>query len=324
MKATVTPGGGLFGPQSITWRVHTETPAWPAALRAFQLQALHPRTIRGLAQNCLLDDPEVAHARLRHHLDLLAVRTFGTREQAEHAYERVRRVRARLVGLDPDTGTLFRLDERENLCWAHCAEVSSHLELARRSGVRLSAAERDAYVAEQRHTALLAGLADAPGDTAELEARIEETRPLLAATEEARQAVRRSVSPPLSLKLASRTPALALRLALRTPSVALGLAFQEPSLVLGLALRESSLALGSLPAAGALAFATLPGWARRMYGCHGGPAADHAAGYAAGTALKALRAALLALPERLVAPEISAARGLMRAVTEASGADAAA
>ncbi|MEU8399089.1 oxygenase MpaB family protein [Nonomuraea sp. NPDC048892] len=291
MKATVTPGGGLFGPQSITWRVHTETPAWPAALRAFQLQALHPRTIRGLAQNCLLDDPEVAHARLRHHLDLLAVRTFGTREQAEHAYERVRRVHARLVGLDPDTGTLFRLDEQENLAWAHCAEVSSHLELARRSGVRLSAADRDAYVAEQRHTALLAGLADAPGDTAELEARIEETRPLLAATEEARQAVRRSVSPPLSLKLALRTPALA---------------------------------LGSLPAAGALAFATLPGWARRMYGCHGGPVADHAAGYAAGTALKALRAAALALPERLVAPEIRAARGLMRAVTEASGADVAA
>ncbi len=291
MKATVTLGGGLFGPQSITWRVHTETPAWPAALRAFQLQALHPRTIRGLAQNCLLDDPEVAHARLRHHLGLLAVRTFGTREQAEHAYERVRRVHARLVGLDPDTGTLFRLDEQENLAWAHCAEVSSHLELARRSGVRLSAADRDAYVAEQRHTALLAGLADAPGDTAELEARIEETRPLLAATEEARQAVRRSVSPPLSLKLALRTPALA---------------------------------LGSLPAAGALAFATLPGWARRMYGCHGGPVADHAAGYAAGMALKALRAAALALPERLVAPEIRAARGLMRAVTEASGADVAA
>ncbi|MEV0160987.1 oxygenase MpaB family protein [Nonomuraea fuscirosea] len=326
MKATVTPGGGLFGPQSITWRVHTETPAWPAALRAFQLQALHPRTIRGIAQNCLLDDPEVAHARLRHHLDLLAVRTFGTREQAEHAYERVRGLRARLRGLDPGTGTLFRLDEQENLRWAHCAEVSSHLEVARRSGVRLSAAERDAYVAEQRRVALLAGLADAPGDTAELDACVDALRPGLAATEEARRAVRRSVSPVLPLRLDLLTQPLALLtqpLALLTQPLALltrplGF-FTEP-----LALLARPLAIGSLPAAGALAFATLPGWARRMYGCHGGQAADHAAGYAAGTMLKALRAASLALPERLVAPEISAARGLMRAVTEASGADVAA
>ncbi|MEV5888765.1 oxygenase MpaB family protein [Nonomuraea fuscirosea] len=319
MKATVTPGGGLFGPQSITWRVHTETPAWPAALRAFQLQALHPRTIRGIAQNCLLDDPEVAHARLRHHLDLLAVRTFGTREQAEHAYERVRRLRARLLGLDPDTGTLFRLDEQENLRWAHCAEVSSHLEVARRSGVRLTAAERDAYVAEQRRAALLAGLADAPGDTAELDACVAALRPGLAATEEARQAVRRSVSPALSLRLDLFTQALALvrqPLELFTQPLAL---VRQP-----LVLLTQPLALGSLPAAGALAFATLPGWARRMYGCHGGRAADHAAGYAAGTALKALRAASLALPEGLVAPEIRAARGLMRAVTEASAADVAA
>lgn len=312
VKATVTPGGGLFGPQSITWRVHTETPAWPAALRAFQLQALHPRTIRGITQNCLLDDPEVAHARLRHHLDLLAVRTFGTREQAEHAYERVRGLRARLRGLDPGTGTLFRLDEQENLRWAHCAEVSSHLEVARRSGVRLSAAERDAYVAEQRRVALLAGLADAPGDTAELDACVDALRPGLAATEEARRAMRRSVSPALPLRLALLTRPLGF--------------FTQPLALVNqpLALLARPLTIGSLPAAGALAFATLPGWARRMYGCHGGQAADHAAGYAAGTMLKALRAASLALPERLVAPEISAARGLMRAVTEASGADVAA
>lgn len=236
VKATVTPGGGLFGPQSITWRVHTETPAWPAVLRAFQLQALHPRTIRGIAQNCLLDDPEVAHAWLRHHLDLLAVRTFGTREQAEHAYERVRGLRARLLGLDPGTGTLFRLDEQENLRWAHCAEVASHLEVARRSGVRLSAAERDAYVAEQRRVALLAGLADAPGDTAELDACVDALRPGLAATGEARRAVRRSVSPALPLRLALLTQPFAL---LTRP---LGF-FTEP-----LALLARPLAIGSLPA----------------------------------------------------------------------------
>ncbi|MEV4170380.1 oxygenase MpaB family protein [Nonomuraea sp. NPDC049709] len=287
MKATVTPGGGLFGPRSITWRVHTETPGWPAVVRAFQLQALHPRTIRGIAQNCLLDDPEVARARLRRQLDFVAVRTFGTREQAEHAGERARRVHARLIGLDTDTGTLFRLDEEENLRWAHCVEVSSHLEVAGRSGVPLTRAERDAYVAEQRRSARLVGLGDVPADTAELDDYLAGMRPYLAATVEARDALRRSVSPQLSLRLAFLAPPLA---------------------------------LGSLPAAGALAFATLPGWARQMYGCRG----HRAAGYAADLALKALRAGAMALPERLVSPEIRAARGLMRAVTEARGADVAA
>ncbi|MGP3962525.1 oxygenase MpaB family protein [Nonomuraea sp. 3N208] len=287
MKATVTPGGGLFGPSSITWRIHTEALGWPAVLRAFQLQALHPRTIRGIAQNCLLDDPEVARARLRRQLAYLTVRTFGTREQAEQAAERVRRVHARLIGLDTDTGTLFRVDDEENLRWVHCAETSSHLEVALRAGVPLTGAEADGYVAEQRRSATLVGLRDVPGDVAELRDYLDGMRPYLSATDAARDALRRSVSPQLSLRLALLTPPLA---------------------------------LGSLPAAGALAFATLPAWAKEMYGRHGGKAAE----YAAGTALRALRAAAAALPERLVAPEIRAARGLMRALEHAPGADVAA
>ncbi|WP_170222874.1 oxygenase MpaB family protein [Nonomuraea turkmeniaca] len=287
MKAIVTPGGGLFGPQSITWRIHTEPLGWPAVLRAFQLQALHPRTIRGIAQNCLLDDPEVARARLRRQLAFIAVRTFGTREQAEQAAERVRRVHARLIGLDTDTGTLFRVDDEENLRWVHCVETSSHLEVALRAGVPLTAADADAYVAEQRRSASLVGLRDVPGDVTELRDHLDGMRPYLAATDEARDALRRSAGLQMSWRLALLAPPLA---------------------------------LGSLPAAGALAFATLPAWAKEMYGCHAGGAAE----YAAGTALKALRAAAAALPERLVAPEIRAARRLMRAVAHAPGAGVAA
>ncbi|MGI5289312.1 oxygenase MpaB family protein [Nonomuraea polychroma] len=312
MKATVTPGGGLFGPQSITWRIHTESLGWPAVLRALQLQALHPRTIRGIAQNCLLDDPEVARARLRRQLAFITVRTFGTREQAEQAAERVRQVHARLIGLDTDTGTLFRVNDEENLRWVHCVETSSHLEVALRAGVPLTGADADAYVAEQRRSASLVGLRDVPADVAELGDYLDGMRPYLSATDEARDALRRSVSPQVSwrlLRLWSRshgaplvTQATALRPRLAAP------------------LLTPPLALGSLPAAGALAFATLPAWAKEMYGWQTGKAAE----YAAGTALRALRAAAGALPERLVAPEIRAARALMRAVTPAPGADVAA
>ncbi|WP_327580739.1 DUF2236 domain-containing protein [Nonomuraea sp. NBC_00507] len=312
MKATVTSGGGLFGPTSITWRIHTEPLALPAVLRAFQLQALHPRTIRGIAQNCLLDDPEVARERLRRQLAYLTVRTFGTREQAEQAAERVRRVHARLIGLDTDTGTLFRVDDEENLRWVHCVETSSHLEVALRAGVPLTGAEADAYVAEQRRSASLVGLRDVPGDVPELRDYLEGMRPYLSATDEARDALRRSLSPQLSLRI----------LCLWSRSHGAPLVTQAAALRPKLAapLLTAPLALGSLPAAGALAFATLPEWAKEMYGCHAGKATE----YAAGTALKALRVAAAALPDRLVAPEIRAARGLMRALAGAPGADVAA
>ncbi|WP_165969863.1 oxygenase MpaB family protein [Nonomuraea terrae] len=277
---TVTPHGGLFGPRSITWRVHTEPLGPTAAVRAFQLQALHPRTIRGIAQNFLLDDPEEARARLRRVQDFVTVRTFGTLEQAEQAAERVRRAQARLVGLDPDTGTLFRVHDEENLRWVHCAEVSSYLEIALRAGLPLTPAEQDAYVAEQRLSARLVGLRDVPGDTAELAACLDDMRPRLAATPEARDALRRGMTPRPSLRPALR----------------------------------------SHTAAGALAYATLPGWAREMYGHSGDAAAEHAAG----AVLKALRRAAAAMPERLVAPEVRAARALMRPAADAAGADVAA
>jgi uncharacterized protein (DUF2236 family) len=288
VKATVTPGGGLFGPRSITWRIHTEAPAWPAVVRAVQLQALHPRTIRGIVQNFLLDDQESAGAWLKRRLGFIALRAFGTREQAEHACGQAREVHARLVGLDTGTGTLFRLDEPECLRWSHCAEVASHLEIARLSGVPLTPGERDAYVAEQRRAARLMGLDDVPGSAAELDDHIARMRPGLSVTGEARAVLRLLGN---------------LRPALRPP-----------------ALLAPPLGPGSLPAVGALAFATLPGWARRMYGCPG----DAAARYAAATALKALRAAASAMPQRLVAPEIRAARALMRAAARTPEADVAA
>ena len=41
---------GLFGPSSVTWRVHLEPVLWVAGLRALYLQALHPQVMRGTAQ----------------------------------------------------------------------------------------------------------------------------------------------------------------------------------------------------------------------------------------------------------------------------------
>ncbi len=282
MKATVTPSGGLFGPSSITWRIHTETFAWPSELRALLLQGLHPRVMRGIAQNCLLTDPEQAWARFRRGMDFAAVCVFGTEHEAERAAARVREIHARLIGLDPDSGTLFRIDDPEHLRWAHCVEAGSRLEVARRSGVPLTAAEADGYLDEQRRSAALVGLdpSSVPGSVAELEDYFDETRPTLKVCDDAHDMLRRTIMPRFSPRLALVAPPLT---------------------------------LGSLPAAGALAYATLPRWAQELYGLPGAAATD----LAADVVLRGLRLVATTLPDALTTPVIRDARRLMRATRTA-------
>ena len=83
------------------------------------------------------------------------------------AGRRVRTIHQALTGTDPD-GTRYRLDEPGLLLWVHCGEVASCVDIARRSRLPFSAAELDAFVAEQRASAELIGIdrSDAPTSSA--------------------------------------------------------------------------------------------------------------------------------------------------------------
>lgn len=114
--------------------------------------------------------------------------TYGTTAAAEKAGARVRGIHRRLTVTDPETGEPYRVDEPELLLWVHCAEIDSYLHVLRRSGFRLTDAQADRYVAENRVGARLVGLdpAGVPADQAELAAYFEKTLPELAAGTEAR------------------------------------------------------------------------------------------------------------------------------------------
>jgi hypothetical protein len=76
------PDDGLFGPDSVTWRVHLEPVLWVGGFRALLLQSLHPRMIRGTYQNWALFDPR--RARLHALPDLVGrPRRHGTRRKTE-------------------------------------------------------------------------------------------------------------------------------------------------------------------------------------------------------------------------------------------------
>jgi uncharacterized protein (DUF2236 family) len=74
---------GLFGPESVTWRIMSSRIMWVAVLRALYLQALHPRVIRGTLQNAAtITEPVDAWARLRRTRTFIETRTFGTTAEA--------------------------------------------------------------------------------------------------------------------------------------------------------------------------------------------------------------------------------------------------
>lgn len=259
---TLPPRAGVQppAPDSVSWRVHADPMMWVAGLRALYLQALHPRVIRGFLQNS--DYEHGSWQRLARTADYVGTTTYGTVEEAHRAAARVRRIHDRLSAVDPDTGERYGIGDPDLLLWVHCCEIDSYLDTVRRSGMRLTAADADRYVREQRWRAWMVGIDPlrAPVDRASLAACLAGYRPVLAATAEARAAARFVLLPPMrrSLELSPARPGWA-----------------------GIA---------------AVAFGLLPRWARRMYGL---PEPVPVAGPAAAVAARALRTGLLAVPRQL-------------------------
>jgi uncharacterized protein (DUF2236 family) len=251
---------GFFGPDSVTWRVHVDPTFSVGGLRALLLQALHPVAMDGVARNSgsFRTEPWPRLTRTAAYVDTL---TFGTRREALRAVRRVHGIHRRLGGTERTTGRSYRVDDPDLLLWVHCCEVDSLLSVARRAGVPLTDGDADRYVAEQVTAAVLVGAApgDVPRSVAELAAYFDRMRPSLAVTPAALDAARLILLPPMPAWVRYLTPARA--------------------------------AWGTLAS---LAFATLPRWARRMYRMPGLGLTD--AGATA--ALKALRQAMLALPQR--------------------------
>ncbi len=245
---------GLFGPRSVSWRVHAEPILWIAGLRALYLQSLHPRAIAGVVQNSdYRDDP---WGRLMRTAEYVGTVVYGTTEQAQRAGDRVRRLHARLRAVDPQTGEEFRIDEPELLMWVHVTEVESFVTTARRSGLSLTDDEVDLYLAEQVRAAELIGLdpRSVPSSTAAVEDYYALMRPSLALTQPAIDVARFLAVPPLPH---------------------------------GLAWTPVRPAWMSIAAAG---FGLLPRWARRLYRLPGLPTTDVAATLAARAGRLALRA----------------------------------
>jgi uncharacterized protein (DUF2236 family) len=200
---------GLFGPDSVTWRIHGDPAMALGGLRALLLQALHPLAMAAVAQHSTFrTDP---WGRLFRTGEYVASVTFGTTAEAEAAAARVRGVHRRLRGVEAESGVAYRVDDPHLLLWVHCSEVDSFLTAYRRCGARLTRADADRYVAEQVRAAALVGVPPeaCPDSAAALAAYFTRMRPQLRATAEARAAARFILAPPLPLPARPAWAALA-------------------------------------------------------------------------------------------------------------------
>ncbi len=261
---------GFFGPDSVTWRVHADPLLIVGGIRALLMQALHPLALAGVVEHSgFREDP---WGRLGRTAEFVATLSYGTRSDALKAAARVRGAHRGLVGIEPESGTPYQVDDPALLLWVHCCEVDSFLSTARRSGAELSDGDADGYLREQVRAAELVGIParDVPADRADLATYFTDVAPMLRATAEAKRALRFLLAPPMPTWVRVLTPA-------------------RP-------------AWGGIAT---LSFALLPSWARRMYRMPGVTTTDAAA--TAG--VRALRTSLQTLPARWrEGPALRAAR----------------
>jgi uncharacterized protein (DUF2236 family) len=201
---------GLFGPGSVTWRIHADPCSLVGGLRALIIQALNPLAMAAVEQHSdFRTDP---WGRLRRTSEFVTTTIFGDRASALAAGARIRAIHRRVRGIDSVTGLPYRADDPELLLWIHAVEVHSFYYAYRCFGGRLSDRDGDRYVREMVASAELVGLhaEDVPQSLDELRVYLRGYGKLCV-TPAARDGLKLVLSPPAPLagRMAWAVPAAA-------------------------------------------------------------------------------------------------------------------
>ena len=156
----------LCPPQGVAWRVHGDvTSMMVGGIAALLLQMLHPKALAGVWDHS--DFKHDMHGRLRNTARFIAVTTYGARDQAEAAIERVRRIHDHVHGTLPD-GTPYDANDPRLLAWVHVAGSAMFLDGWVRYGEPgMSLPDMDRYWAEVAPIGRMLGADPVPETTAD-------------------------------------------------------------------------------------------------------------------------------------------------------------
>ena len=176
----------LFERDSPIRMVHADIVAMMVGgIRGLLLQMLHPHALQGVLDHSNFRSD--MHGRLRRTARFIAVTTFGHRDDAQAAIERVNRIHAAVGGVLPD-GTPYSATDPRVLAWVHVAEATSFLAAYLRH-VRpdMPGSEQDEYYRQFATIAHALGADPVPTDRSEAEAIFHELRRDLATSPAARE-----------------------------------------------------------------------------------------------------------------------------------------
>ena len=153
---------GLFGPDSITWRVNREGVLLLGGGAALILQVAHPLVGAGVAEHSnYREDP---WGRLYRTLDLTTKIVFGSTEEAHEASQRIRNVHKRVQGVTKEdggkhpAGTPYSANDPELGMWVHATLVDTSMRVYSAYVGTLSHAQELRYYEEQKRLGEMFGV----------------------------------------------------------------------------------------------------------------------------------------------------------------------
>ncbi|WAB98797.1 MULTISPECIES: oxygenase MpaB family protein [Pseudomonas] len=169
---------GLFGPHSMSWRVHGDFPSMlVGGISALMLQLLHPLALAGVWDHSNFRQDLLG--RLRRTSQFISGTTFGSTRDAEWLIDKVRTIHLQVTGTSPD-GRPYAASDPDLLTWVHVAEVSSFLAAhLRYRDPQLSRAEQDSYYDEIALIAERLGARNVPRSCQQVDEYLQRMRPQL-------------------------------------------------------------------------------------------------------------------------------------------------
>jgi uncharacterized protein (DUF2236 family) len=170
-----TPKGdvGLFGPDSMAWRVHANfTAMMVGGLSSLIVQSLHPRALAAVWDHS--DFRHKLKERLGRTAYFVAATTYGSEGMALNAIRRVNAIHANIRGSDLQ-GRPYVANEPELIRWVHLVEVTSFLAAYQHLAKQpLSPQACDQYISEMAQVGHLLGAVDLPLTYAATQAELRE------------------------------------------------------------------------------------------------------------------------------------------------------
>jgi uncharacterized protein (DUF2236 family) len=161
-SAAVGGPAGIYGPNSVAWRLDREAAVFLGAGRALLLQLAHPWVASAIAEHSrTLSDPI---GRFQRTFNITLTMVFGTTDQALAAARRLHRRHTEICGTLTESsgpfpaGSAYRANDVAALRWVYATLTQTAPHAYELLGPPLSDEDRERYYAETRLFAALFGI----------------------------------------------------------------------------------------------------------------------------------------------------------------------